>query len=171
MYSTALSAAQIVSDMNTPVGGTPPPDTFPPTIDSVSPVNGATAVNAASNVTATFSEPMLASSISTSSVELRDGSGQLVPAAVTYDGPTMTATLNPTADLSLGTTYTATVRGGTIDPAVKDAAGNALAASVSWSFTTSGPPPNEGPGDPCSSSRAPGIPSRATTPRSCAPRG
>ena len=33
-----------------------------------------------------------------------------------------------------GTTYTATVKGGAVG--VKDVAGNALAADVSWSFTT-----------------------------------
>ena len=53
-----------------------------------------------------------------------------------------TATLDPTADLAPATTYTATVRGGATDPRVKDAAGNALAANVVWSFTTAtGPLP------------------------------
>src|SRR5207249_5834736 len=31
LYNRALSAAEIQSDMNTPVGGTPPPDAQPPT--------------------------------------------------------------------------------------------------------------------------------------------
>ncbi|HET7486307.1 MAG TPA: DUF4082 domain-containing protein, partial [Acidimicrobiales bacterium] len=54
-----------------------------------------------------------------------------VAAAVTYDDPTRTATLNPTADLAAGATYTATVTG------AKDAAGNTMAGSTTWSFTTS----------------------------------
>src|SRR5262249_58349100 len=55
--------------------------------------------------------------------------------AVTSDRAPPTATLNPTTALSAGATYTATVHGGAADPRVKDAAGNALAASVVWSFT------------------------------------
>jgi hypothetical protein len=44
------------------------------------------------------------------------------------------ATLDPTAILTANTTYTATVKGGAAG--AKDLAGNALAADVSWSFTT-----------------------------------
>ena len=45
------------------------------------------------NVTATFSEAVNATTINTSTVELRDSGGGLVSAAVTYDGPTRTAIL------------------------------------------------------------------------------
>ena len=52
------------------------------------------------------------------------------------------ATLDPSASLEASTSYTATVKGGT--GGAKDVAGNALAADVSWSFTTAqatnGPP-------------------------------
>jgi hypothetical protein len=44
--------------------------------------------------------------------------------------------LTPTAPLAPGVTYTALVRGGSTDPRVEDLAGNALAANVSWTFTT-----------------------------------
>jgi hypothetical protein len=127
------------------------PDTTPPTVTSTSPANATTGVASAANVTATFSESVNATTISTSTFELRDPGGALVPAVVTYDGPTRTATLDPTAGLSYSTTYTATVKGGAVDPRVKDLAGNALAANVSWSFTTGAPPPpppTEGPGGP-----------------------
>jgi hypothetical protein len=42
IYNRALTAAQIQSDMNTPVGGTPPPDTTPPTVAVTAPTSGAT---------------------------------------------------------------------------------------------------------------------------------
>ena len=47
--------------------------------------------------------------------------------------------LDPTSDLAFSTTYTATLKGGTADPRVKDLAGKALADSFSWSFTTATP--------------------------------
>ncbi len=55
-------------------------------------------------------------------------------AAVTYDATSRTATLDPSAALAAGTTYTATVRGGSAG--IRDLAGNPLAADRSWSFTT-----------------------------------
>jgi hypothetical protein len=57
-----------------------------------------------------------------------------VPAAVSYNSTNNVATLNPGADLAAGTTYTATIKGGA--SGVKDAAGNALAADRTWTFTT-----------------------------------
>ncbi|MCI0434063.1 MAG: Ig-like domain-containing protein, partial [Gemmatimonadetes bacterium] len=75
----------------------------------------------------------------------------VVAAAVSYDGPSRTAILDPVALLAYSTTYTATVKGGASDPRVKDVAGNALATDQTWSFTTAAappPPPDEGPGGP-----------------------
>lgn len=130
----------------------PPPDTTPPTITSRFPASGATAVDPAASVTVTFSEAMNASTISSSTsgkegtattgtFELRDALNVLVTATVTYDATTRTATLRPTIALSLSTTYTVTVLGGATDPRVKDLAGNALAATANWSFTTAAAPP------------------------------
>ena len=45
----------------------------------------------------------------------------------------------PQSALAYGATYTATVKGGS--GGVTDVAGNALAADVSWSFTTEASPP------------------------------
>jgi hypothetical protein len=42
IYNRALSAAEIQTDMTTPVGGTPPPDTTAPTVSMTAPANGAT---------------------------------------------------------------------------------------------------------------------------------
>ena len=41
IYNRALSAGEIATDMTTPVGGAPPPDTTPPTVSITSPAAGA----------------------------------------------------------------------------------------------------------------------------------
>jgi hypothetical protein len=112
------------------------PDTTPPIVTSVTPASGATGVAGATNITATFSEAMDTATINTNTFELRNPSNNLVTATVTYDPVTKTATLDPTANLSASTTYTATIKGGGTDPRVKDQAGNALANNFTWSFTT-----------------------------------
>jgi hypothetical protein len=124
-------------------------DTTPPTVASVSPANNATGVNVETNVQAIFSEALDSATVTGASFELRTTAGALVPAAVTYDSGTRTATLDPTAALAYSTGYTATIKGGA--SGVKDLAGNALAADYVWSFTTAAPPPpppDEGPGGP-----------------------
>jgi hypothetical protein len=110
-------------------------DTSPPTIPSHSPASSATNVPASSTVSVVFSESMATDSISTSSIQLRDASNTVVPATVSYDSITHTATLTPSAALTAGASYSATVLGGSTDPRVKDAAGNALASTANWSFT------------------------------------
>ena len=114
-------------------GGTPPGDTTAPTVTGTSPAAGATGVAVSANVTGTFSEAMDASTITAETFTLTTGT-TTVPAAVTYNSTDRVATLNPDTDLAAGTTYTATIRGGT--SGVKDAAGNALAADRTWTFTT-----------------------------------
>ncbi len=111
-------------------------DTTPPTVTATVPAANATGVGRSANITATFSEAMTAATINTSTIELRDAGGNLVPAIVTYSTSNRRATLNPTPTLAVGATYTVTVRGGTTDPRVKDVAGNALAADRVWSFRT-----------------------------------
>jgi hypothetical protein len=120
-------------------------DTTPPAVTSVTPASGTSGVSSGTNVTATFSEAMDATTINTNSFELRDPANNLVAAAITYDVATRTVTLDPTANLTATTTYTATVKGGVTDPRVKDQAGNALASNFTWSFTSAA-----GPSCPCS---------------------
>jgi hypothetical protein len=76
---------------------------------------------------------MDASTITGSTFTLKQGA-TTVPAAVTYDADTKTATLTPSSNLLNNTTYTATVLGGA--NGVKDLAGNPLASDKTWSFTT-----------------------------------
>jgi len=117
------------------------PDVYPPTVTFNQPVVNATDVATNVIVTATFNELMDPATITTSSVELRDPAGALVPATVSYSTGTGSAILAPLSPLAMSTRYTVTVRGGTVDPRVKDTSGNALAANYSWSFTTVAPPP------------------------------
>ena len=91
---------------------------------------------------------MDAATFTGSTVRLSRG-GTAVAGTVGYDAATRTATLTPGARLATSTTYTATVSGGA--GGVKDAAGNALAADRTWTFTTAAPPPpppDQGPGGP-----------------------
>jgi hypothetical protein len=104
-------------------------DTTPPRVTSTSPVSGATGIATASPVTATFSEAMRESSITTSSMLLANASGTRVTGTVTMSGNT--ATFTPASSLAGSTQYTATVTN-----TVRDAAGNAMAANYSWTFTT-----------------------------------
>jgi hypothetical protein len=103
-------------------------------VTAISPNNGATDVSTSASITATFSESINLTTLTTSSFELRDASNTLVPATVSYDATSRTATLTPSSPLSISTVYNATVKGGT--SGVKDTAGNALAANFTWSFTT-----------------------------------
>jgi len=113
-----------------------PADTTPPAVASTAPFAGNSAVTTNSYVTATFTENMDPASINGSTVELRDATGALVPATVSYSVPNGTAILIPVSNLANATTYRATVKGGTVDPRAKDLAGNALTADFSWTFTT-----------------------------------
>jgi hypothetical protein len=115
------------------------PDTTPPTVSTTSPVNGAANVLTGTEVKATFNEPMDAATVSTVTFELRNAGATLVASTVTYDAATRTATLKPSAALSLSSQFSATVKGG--GSGVKDLAGNALAADVTWTFTTAASDP------------------------------
>ena len=125
------------------------PDTTPPTVTSVTPVNGATAVATGATVTARFSEALDPSTVNSGTVVLRTGSNPPLSASVAYNAGALSATLTPDSALAASTTYTATVISGS--NGVKDIAGNALASDYAWSFTTAAPPPpppTQGPGGP-----------------------
>ena len=117
------------------------PDTTPPTVSSTSPADSATGVTQSAIITASFSEAMDPATINGTTIELRDPANNLVAAAVSYDIGLQTAMLDPIDSLFSSTTYTVLVRGGLVDPRLKDLAGNALADDYTWSFTTAAQPP------------------------------
>jgi hypothetical protein len=110
-------------------------DLTPPAVLSVIPVNGATSVAVNGKVSVTFSEAMNASTLTSSSFKLMNGTTS-VSGTVTYSGST--ATFTPSSALTGSTVYTAS-----ITTAAKDLAGNALASNFVWTFTTVAvtPPP------------------------------
>jgi hypothetical protein len=110
-----------------------PGDTLPPSVASTTPARGATDVALNTTVAVTFSEPMDAASVNSSTIELRDGATS-VAATVTYDSATATATLTPSAQLAYGRTYTVRVAGGL--SGVRDASGNSPNADDTWTFVT-----------------------------------
>ena len=124
------------------------PDTTPPVVVSVTPAANAMAAPLATTVTAAFNEAIDPATLTAATFVLRDSSMALIPATVSYDAGTRTATLATTAGLLAQTTYTATISGGA--GGATDLAGNALASDSVWSFTTAAaaPPPDDGPGGP-----------------------
>ena len=104
-------------------------DVTAPTVVSVAPIANSMTAATDTKPSVTFNEPMNPTTITTATFSLKQGS-TVVPGTVTYSDST--ATFTPSAPLSTGTIYT-----GTITTAVKDVAGNALAANYTWSFTTS----------------------------------
>ena len=105
----------------------------PPTVVSTVPANGATAVAEGSPVTATFSVPMDATTITATTFTLMGPGATPVAGSISYAGNT--ATFTPTALLAGSTLYTATVTTGAKDPT-----GAPLAANVVWTFATAPTP-------------------------------
>ena len=106
-------------------------DTARPSVTVVSPPNLKKNISPATNVTATFSEAMRASTLNKATVKLvRKGMTKPIAATISYSAKTRKVTLNPSRNLVRGATYTATVTTG-----AKDLAGNPLAKSKVWRFT------------------------------------
>ena len=106
-----------------------------PTVTALSPAANSSGAAVAANVTATFSTAV--QGVDSSTVVLRNAAGTAVPAAVSYDAVTRTATLDPTSLLAASQKYTATLTGGA--SAIRDSAGTPFVTG-SWSFTTAATP-------------------------------
>lgn len=107
----------------------------PPTVTAVTPLTGATNVDVASAVTATFSQAMNATTIDASTFTLTGPGNSAVSGTVSYASSGSVATFTPTANLAYNTLYTATITNG-----ATDSTGQALAASYTWTFTTEAAP-------------------------------
>ncbi|MDO9634716.1 MAG: Ig-like domain-containing protein, partial [Paludibacter sp.] len=92
------------------------------------PLDGAINVITNKQITATFNEAMVASTINETTFILKKG-GNLVLGNVSYAG--MTATFSPTNVLDANTVYTATMKRN-----VKDPMGNIMIKDTTWSFNT-----------------------------------
>ncbi|MFN2555466.1 MAG: Ig-like domain-containing protein [Nitriliruptorales bacterium] len=113
-------------------------DTTAPTVVSVSPASGSVGVARSVNVTASLSEPMEPTTITTSTVTIwkipNTGTPVLVAAAVRCGSPCNFITLDPSSSLARNTSYEVRIKGGT--NGVKDLAGNPLTADYVSSFKT-----------------------------------
>jgi hypothetical protein len=107
----------------------PPGDTTAPTVSSTNPANGAVGVAV---ITASFSEAMNASTITTATFAMSGPGAAPITGTIAYNASTYIATFTPSSALAPSTAYTATITTG-----AKDAAGNALATNHAWNFTTS----------------------------------
>ena len=113
-------------------------------VASVTPGVGASGVSLGAPVTVTFTSAMDGSTINTNTILLRDFADTVVPATVSYDNASMTATLTPSGLLKAATPYTATVKGG--EGGVVNLAGSKLSSDSIWTFRTD--PYGDGPGGP-----------------------
>ena len=115
-------------------GGVAQSDTTKPNVIGTSPGGGTSNFQVSSVIKATFSEPMLASSISTNTFTLRIADTTTkIGGAVSLSSDGKTATFDPSANLATLTKYVATISTG-----ATDLAGNALSEIKKWSFTTGG---------------------------------
>lgn len=130
-YTVTIKATDIYNNVSVPASFSfltqAGPDTVAPSVTGRSPTPASTGNSRQANIAATFSEAIQPGALI---FVLRDSLGSNVPAALTYDSATRTATLDPTSLLVAESTYTATVE------AAVDLSGNPLGAPVSWTFTT-----------------------------------
>ena len=103
----------------------------PPTVTARTPAVGATGVSRTTNVTATFDRALDPATVTGANVTLTGPGSTAVAATVTYASATRRITLDPTATLAATTTYTVRLTTG-----LKATDGAALAAAVTWTFTT-----------------------------------
>ncbi len=109
--------------------GPPAVDALAPIVHDVSPPTGALGVDLTQIVGVRFSEPVDVRTLTATSMTL-SGGASAVPATISPGESGLMVFLVPTAPLAAGTTYTLS-----LTAAIKDTAGNALAAFTS-SFTT-----------------------------------
>jgi hypothetical protein len=109
-------------------------DNEPPKVLNTFPADGATDIPVNSLVTASFSEPVSSSTISSNTGTFtvkKTSETDVLPGTVSLSTDGKTAIFDASPDFEPDTKYVAT-----IDTTVKDIAGNALASTKTWSFTT-----------------------------------
>jgi hypothetical protein len=92
-----------------------------PFVGEVSPANGAVFASGGTTITATFDQPTGIGTINANTFTLTDQWNNVVPATVTFDTPSNTATLTPINPLLNGANYTATI---------------SVPTPYSWTFST-----------------------------------
>ena len=101
-----------------------------PTVTGQFPASNATGVGISTTVTATFSQAMDNTTITTSNFTLKQGS-TTVATSIAYNASSETATITPSVTLAYNTVYTAT-----LTTSLKNTNGCALQSQYQWQFTT-----------------------------------
>src|SRR5207245_11345061 len=132
---TASVAGTVANAIGTPLGTASTwsftPDVAP-TVIAQAPPNGATGVPLTSTITATFSKPVNAATITTATFTLRAaGAAANVPATVALDATGTIATLTPTTPLAISK-----IERASCTETVTDVAGTPLGTASTWSFNT-----------------------------------
>ncbi len=112
-------------------GHDPAPDTSPPAIVALHPADESPAVSPGVSIRVDFDEALQPATIPDSALTLRSASGP-VAAVVTYEDDLRRIRLVPATRLAALSPYSARLIAG-----IQDLAGNATAAAVTWTFTTS----------------------------------
>ena len=107
------------------------PDGTAPAVTSTTPAKGATMVAPNAAINATFTKAMDSATFNPATFTLVGPGSTSIAGKITYDVTNQIVTFTPTNALATNSLFTATVTTG-----AKDLEGNALAANVSWSFTT-----------------------------------
>lgn len=111
---------------------------IPPTVVAITPTNGATNVQPAVPVSVTFSKPMDKTTITNTTLVVRDAANNAVPGVLTYNVDNTTVTFYPSDAFKQETSYNVTV-----SSTVKDVQGYSLGQDVVSNFTvrkTTAPP-------------------------------
>ena len=126
------------------------PDTTPPTVQAINPTNGATNVPRDQTITITFSEAIVESSITTSTILFAGGAA--ISYAVFRDPLNNTKiVLDPDGTLDASTLYTITLIAG----GIKDLSENGIASQLQFTFTTQAAPPDPDTTPPTITARSP----------------
>lgn len=112
-----------------------PTDTTLPTVIATTPDAGEAGVSMSTSITAVFSEDLQPASVNNASVTLTrlSTTNTAVPGVVSFDAQARTATFTPSIPLQGSSSYEVTV-----NPGVRDLAGNGLAQPFTFTFTTEG---------------------------------
>jgi hypothetical protein len=136
--SSSSSSSGSSSGDNTHTSPPQPVDISKPAINSTTPAHNSVAVCTNSAITVSFNKPIYPAAINTQTfILLKDGT---IPVTGNVTSVGTTAQFSPAGSLSPGTSYSAIVTTG-----VKDLAGNAMAASYTWQFTTGDSPDSTAP--------------------------
>lgn len=106
-------------------------DTVPPLISRINPQAGEIDVPLNALIQAQFNEPMDATTLTTTTVQVLDSNNTPVNGALNYDVAHRAVVFVAAAPFAANSTYTVRITTG-----AKDANGNPLAAPYAWSFTT-----------------------------------